>query len=51
MVQTTCKEGGVSEGSGSVERLPLLADLVLYYCRNADQPILVQLYQAEVRGG
>ncbi|KAG7216178.1 hypothetical protein INR49_029026 [Caranx melampygus] len=45
---TTCKEGGVSEGSGSVERLPLLADLVLYYCRNADQPILVQLYQAEL---
>uniref|UniRef100_A0A4W6F1P1 Phosphoinositide 3-kinase regulatory subunit 5 n=1 Tax=Lates calcarifer TaxID=8187 RepID=A0A4W6F1P1_LATCA len=34
--------------SGSVERLPLLADLVLYYCRHADQPVLVQLYQAEL---
>uniref|UniRef100_A0A4W6F1P8 Phosphoinositide 3-kinase regulatory subunit 5 n=1 Tax=Lates calcarifer TaxID=8187 RepID=A0A4W6F1P8_LATCA len=41
-------EGDVSEGSGSVERLPLLADLVLYYCRHADQPVLVQLYQAEL---
>ncbi|XP_054891443.1 phosphoinositide 3-kinase regulatory subunit 5-like isoform X2 [Poeciliopsis prolifica] len=37
--------------SGATEqRLPLLADLVLYYCRHADQPVLVQLYQAEVRG-
>uniref|UniRef100_A0A3Q3IMN6 Phosphoinositide 3-kinase regulatory subunit 5 n=1 Tax=Monopterus albus TaxID=43700 RepID=A0A3Q3IMN6_MONAL len=34
--------------SGSVERLPLLADLVLYYCREADRPVLVQLYQAEL---
>lgn len=48
--QTACKEDGVSESSGSSERLPLLADLVLYYCRHADQPVLVQLYQAEVRG-
>uniref|UniRef100_A0A7N6A8R5 Phosphoinositide 3-kinase regulatory subunit 5 n=1 Tax=Anabas testudineus TaxID=64144 RepID=A0A7N6A8R5_ANATE len=31
-----------------VERVPLLADLVLYYCRHADQPVLVQLYQAEL---
>lgn len=35
--------------SSSSERLPLLADLVLYYCRHAEQPVLVQLYQAEVR--
>ncbi|XP_040918251.1 phosphoinositide 3-kinase regulatory subunit 5-like isoform X2 [Toxotes jaculatrix] len=48
LCQTACKEGDVSEGSGSVERLPLLADLVLYYCRHADQPVLVQLYQAEL---
>uniref|UniRef100_A0AAQ6APZ6 Phosphoinositide 3-kinase regulatory subunit 5 n=1 Tax=Amphiprion ocellaris TaxID=80972 RepID=A0AAQ6APZ6_AMPOC len=34
--------------SSSTERLPLLADLVLYYCRHADQPVLVQLYQAEL---
>ncbi|XP_026181826.1 phosphoinositide 3-kinase regulatory subunit 5-like isoform X2 [Mastacembelus armatus] len=45
--QTACKEGNVSENS-SVERLPLLADLVLYYCRHAEQPVLVQLYQAEL---
>lgn len=50
MTQAACKEGEVSESSGSTERLPLLADLVLYYCRHADQPVLVQLYQAEVRG-
>ena len=48
MTQTACKEDVVSEGS--VERISLLADLVLYYCRHADQPVLVQLYQAEVRG-
>ncbi|XP_040012019.1 phosphoinositide 3-kinase regulatory subunit 5-like isoform X2 [Xiphias gladius] len=48
LCQTACKEGVVSEGSGSVERLPLLADLVLYYCRHADQPVLLQLYQAEL---
>lgn len=50
MTQTACKEGEVSESSGSMEHLPLLADLVLYYCRHADQPVLVQLYQAEVSG-
>ncbi|XP_062294650.1 phosphoinositide 3-kinase regulatory subunit 5-like [Scomber scombrus] len=42
------KEGDVSVSNGSMERLPLLADMVLYYCRNADQPVLVQLYQAEL---
>lgn len=47
--QTACKEGGdESVSSGSAESLPLLADLVLYYCRHADQPVLVQLYQAEL---
>ncbi|XP_074511663.1 phosphoinositide 3-kinase regulatory subunit 5-like isoform X2 [Sebastes fasciatus] len=46
--QTACKEGDESVSSGSVESLPLLADLVLYYCRHADQPVLVQLYQAEL---
>lgn len=50
MTQASCKEGEVSESSGSTECLPLLADLVLYYCRHADQPVLVQLYQVEVRG-
>ncbi|XP_070703680.1 phosphoinositide 3-kinase regulatory subunit 5-like isoform X2 [Pempheris klunzingeri] len=48
LCQTAYKEGDVSGSSGSVESLPLLADLVLYYCRHADQPVLVQLYQAEL---
>ncbi|XP_068448499.1 phosphoinositide 3-kinase regulatory subunit 5 isoform X2 [Clinocottus analis] len=30
------------------ERLPILADLVLYYCRFAARPALIQLYQAEL---
>jgi len=47
--QTACKDADKESASG-VETLPLLADLVLYYCRHADQPVLVQLYQAEVRG-
>uniref|UniRef100_A0A3Q3IZ09 Phosphoinositide 3-kinase regulatory subunit 5 n=1 Tax=Monopterus albus TaxID=43700 RepID=A0A3Q3IZ09_MONAL len=48
VTQKSCKEEDVSGSSGSVERLPLLADLVLYYCREADRPVLVQLYQAEL---
>ncbi|KAG7254018.1 hypothetical protein CRUP_013499 [Coryphaenoides rupestris] len=28
-------------------RLPILADLLLYYCRQATCPVLIQLYQAE----
>ncbi|XP_076871500.1 phosphoinositide 3-kinase regulatory subunit 5 isoform X2 [Brachyhypopomus gauderio] len=30
------------------EVLPILADLLLYYCRNATRPALLQLYQAEL---
>ncbi|XP_078125935.1 phosphoinositide 3-kinase regulatory subunit 5-like isoform X2 [Sander vitreus] len=48
LCQTACKEGDESVSSGSVEQLPLLADMVLYYCRHADQPVLVQLYQANL---
>ncbi|TKS91493.1 Phosphoinositide 3-kinase regulatory subunit 5 [Collichthys lucidus] len=48
LCQTSCKDGDVSVSRGNVESLPLLADLVLYYCRHADQPVLVQLYQAEL---
>ncbi|XP_035036988.2 phosphoinositide 3-kinase regulatory subunit 5 [Hippoglossus stenolepis] len=48
LCQTGCKDADVSEGSGSGERLPLLTQLVLYYCRHADQPVLVPLYQAEL---
>ncbi|KAJ8378509.1 hypothetical protein AAFF_G00238920 [Aldrovandia affinis] len=32
----------------SNDRLPILADLVLYYCRYATRPVLVQLYQANL---
>ncbi|XP_027141221.1 phosphoinositide 3-kinase regulatory subunit 5 isoform X2 [Larimichthys crocea] len=48
LCQTACKDGDVSVSRGNVESLPLLADLVLYYCRHADQPVLLQLYQAEL---
>ncbi|XP_067914164.1 phosphoinositide 3-kinase regulatory subunit 5 isoform X2 [Heterodontus francisci] len=30
------------------EKLSILGDLILYYCRNAAYPVLVQLYQAEL---
>ncbi|XP_041078364.1 phosphoinositide 3-kinase regulatory subunit 5-like [Polyodon spathula] len=34
--------------NNSKQRLPILADMVLYYCRHAAQTVLVQLYQAEL---
>ncbi|XP_051774893.1 LOW QUALITY PROTEIN: phosphoinositide 3-kinase regulatory subunit 5 [Erpetoichthys calabaricus] len=34
--------------NGSKEKLPILADMVLYYCRHATRAVLVQLYQAEL---
>ncbi|XP_054463201.1 phosphoinositide 3-kinase regulatory subunit 5-like [Anoplopoma fimbria] len=46
LCQTACKDG--DESVSSVDTLTLFADLVLYYCRHADQPVLVQLYQAEL---
>ncbi|KAM6966004.1 phosphoinositide 3-kinase regulatory subunit 5-like [Tautogolabrus adspersus] len=46
--QTSCKEGDESVNGCSTERLPLLADLLIYYCRHAEQQVLVQLYQAEL---
>ncbi|XP_029914538.1 phosphoinositide 3-kinase regulatory subunit 5-like [Myripristis murdjan] len=48
LCQTAGKVDSTLVNSGALERLPLLADLVLYYCRHADQPALVQLYQAEL---
>ncbi|XP_069005546.1 phosphoinositide 3-kinase regulatory subunit 5-like [Embiotoca jacksoni] len=49
LCQAASKDEEVSvSSSSSVDHLPLLADLVLYYCRHADQPVLVQLYQAEL---
>nr|XP_009931809.1 PREDICTED: phosphoinositide 3-kinase regulatory subunit 5 [Opisthocomus hoazin] len=32
----------------SPEQLPILADMILYYCRFATRPVLLQLYQAEL---
>lgn len=49
MTQAASKDDSVSHSNSGTEQLPLLADLVLYYCRHADQPVLVQLYQVEVR--
>ncbi|CAN9505794.1 unnamed protein product [Ophioblennius macclurei] len=46
LCQAASKDEDMS--ASGVERLSLLADLVLYYCRHADQPVLVQLYQAEL---
>uniref|UniRef100_A0A8C1NWE4 Phosphoinositide 3-kinase regulatory subunit 5 n=1 Tax=Cyprinus carpio TaxID=7962 RepID=A0A8C1NWE4_CYPCA len=45
--QTSKIESDLSEGAGE-GRLPIFADLVLYYCRHAARPALIQLYQAEL---
>ncbi|XP_029456192.1 phosphoinositide 3-kinase regulatory subunit 5 [Rhinatrema bivittatum] len=34
--------------AGPKEQLPILADMMLYYCRFATRPVLLQLYQAEL---
>ncbi|XP_061088046.1 phosphoinositide 3-kinase regulatory subunit 5 [Conger conger] len=50
-VSVVCQQTSKIEADScdsSNERLPILADLVLYYCRYAARPILVQLYQAEL---
>uniref|UniRef100_A0A673N9A4 Phosphoinositide 3-kinase regulatory subunit 5 n=1 Tax=Sinocyclocheilus rhinocerous TaxID=307959 RepID=A0A673N9A4_9TELE len=44
--QTSKIDSDLSEGAGE-GRLPIFADLVLYYCRHAARPALIQLYQAE----
>lgn len=33
----------------SATQLPILADMLLYYCRFAARPVLLQVYQTEVR--
>uniref|UniRef100_A0A672QK81 Phosphoinositide 3-kinase regulatory subunit 5 n=1 Tax=Sinocyclocheilus grahami TaxID=75366 RepID=A0A672QK81_SINGR len=45
--QTSKIDSDLSEGAGE-GRLPIFADLVLYYCRHAARPALIQLYQAEL---
>ncbi|XP_051987071.1 phosphoinositide 3-kinase regulatory subunit 5-like isoform X1 [Xyrauchen texanus] len=44
--QTSKIESDLCEGTGE-ERLPIFADLVLYYCRHATHSTLIQLYHAE----
>ncbi|XP_029950950.1 phosphoinositide 3-kinase regulatory subunit 5 [Salarias fasciatus] len=46
--QQTSKTESESYDSSYEQRLPILADLVLYYCRHAARPALIQLYQAEL---
>lgn len=46
LCESGCKDSDVS--SSSVDHPSLLADMVLYYCRHADQSVLLQLYQAEL---
>lgn len=48
-LQQTSKTESESYDDSYEQRLPILADLVLYYCRHAAGPTLIQLYQAEVR--
>ncbi|XP_077415822.1 phosphoinositide 3-kinase regulatory subunit 5-like isoform X2 [Vanacampus margaritifer] len=48
LCQPAWKEESVSENNGRKVHLPLMADLVLYYCRHANQPVLVQLYRVEL---
>lgn len=48
--QQTSKTESESYDDSYEQRLPILADLVLYYCRYAAWPALIQLYQAEVKG-
>ncbi|XP_059928608.1 LOW QUALITY PROTEIN: phosphoinositide 3-kinase regulatory subunit 5-like [Gadus macrocephalus] len=48
LYQTTATTDDEVTGSSSMDRLPLLADLLLYYCRHAHQPALLQLYRAEL---
>lgn len=48
LCQSACKDNDVSDFCSSVERPSLLTEMVLYYCRHAEQTVLVQLYQAEL---
>lgn len=48
LLQQTSKTESKSYDSSYEQRLPILADLVLYYCRYAARKTLIQLYQAEV---
>ncbi|XP_060774535.1 phosphoinositide 3-kinase regulatory subunit 5 isoform X2 [Neoarius graeffei] len=46
--QQTSKSDSECVEDSVEECLPIMADLLLYYCRNAARPALIQLYQAEL---
>lgn len=46
--QQTSKSDSECVEESVKECLPIMADLLLYYCRNAARPALIQLYQAEL---
>lgn len=49
---TPCQQSLKSDSrplEGSLTQLPILADMLLYYCRFAARPVLLQVYQTEVR--
>ncbi|KAG7327075.1 hypothetical protein KOW79_010476 [Hemibagrus wyckioides] len=46
--QQTSKSDSECVEDSVEECLPIMADLLLYYCRNASRPALIQLYQAEL---
>ncbi|XP_053084806.1 phosphoinositide 3-kinase regulatory subunit 5 isoform X3 [Pangasianodon hypophthalmus] len=48
VVCQTSKSDSESVEDSVEECLPIMADLLLYYCRNAARPALIQLYQAEL---
>ncbi|XP_042303176.1 phosphoinositide 3-kinase regulatory subunit 5 [Sceloporus undulatus] len=46
-----CQQSIKSEGEPleeTAEQLPILADMILYYCRFATHPVLLQVYQTEL---
>ncbi|NXY25481.1 PIRK5 kinase, partial [Atrichornis clamosus] len=43
-----CAKPEAEPPEDSQEQLPILADMILYYCRFATRPVLLQLYQTEL---
>ncbi|NXN86823.1 PIRK5 kinase, partial [Bombycilla garrulus] len=43
-----CAKPEAEPQEDSQEHLPILADMILYYCRFATRPVLLQLYQTEL---
>ncbi|NWI74181.1 PIRK5 kinase, partial [Dryoscopus gambensis] len=43
-----CAKPEAEPQEDSQEQLPILADMILYYCRFAARPVLLQLYQTEL---